>query len=396
MIKKLLNRKNVAALVFSRVLPGVLPKLLPVVVSFGLKKVAEARRERLWMGRDQQERLLGAISDAVLAVDTQGLPLFYNSRFALLFGDKNIQNRRIWKMFLDTEILNAFQSSLKEGKSCSTKAILFEQPLGRYYFTVSVSPLLNEKNKIYGCIGIFHDVTDLKSAEQIRIDFVANVSHELRTPLTAIKGYAETLIEDVRDGRAVAKEYVEAIGRNTDRLLHLINDLLDLSSLESTDTLHRVLVNTEEASLQVLKQIQDRLDFKGQKVKLEATARTVFADPRRLEQVLVNLLDNANKYTPSHGEISIFWEPADGNNVILRIEDTGPGIPPEHQSRLFERFYRVDRARSRELGGTGLGLAIVKHIMQRHGGAIWVKSKPSLGAAFFCQFPGEVVGSDAS
>ena len=362
--------------------------LLSELLSRVLTKEVQARKESLWVNRDQHEKLLDAITDAVLVVDLQGLPLFYNSRFAILFGNRNLQHRRIWKMFLDQEILNAFQSSLRDGKSCSTQAIPFEHSIARQYFSLSVSPLLNHENVIYGAIGVFHDVTELKRAEQIKIDFVANVSHELRTPLTAIKGYTDTLIEDLKNNKAPEKHFVEAIGRNTDRLLDLINDLLDLSSLESTDILHKSDVNTEEITSQTLTQIKGRFDLKKQKITCEYKATKVYADPRRLEQVLVNLLDNANKYTPEGGKVSILWETSDdGLSTLLQIADTGSGISPEHHSRLFERFYRVDRGRSRDLGGTGLGLAIVKHIMQRHGGSVWVKSKMGVGASFFCLFP---------
>ncbi|MGZ3700066.1 MAG: histidine kinase dimerization/phospho-acceptor domain-containing protein, partial [Bdellovibrionota bacterium] len=189
----------------------------------------EARIDALTTERDQQALLLGAISDAVIAVDLEGAPLFYNSRFALLFGEADIQHRRVWKIFLDREILNGFQLALKEGKSTSLAAIPFEMPAGKQFYSVSISSLKKTADSPpYGAVGIFHDVTELKRAEQIRIDFVANVSHELRTPLTAIKGYADTLISDLTEARPVAREFLEVIVRNTDRLMSLIHDLLDL------------------------------------------------------------------------------------------------------------------------------------------------------------------------
>jgi len=335
----------------------------------------------------QQAALMGAISDAILAVDLEGSALFYNSRFAMLFDDKNLQNRKLWKMFLDQELLNAFQAALKDGLTNSVKAIPFDRPDGRQFFSVSVSPLRAESEEIYGAVGVFHDVTDLKRAEQIRIDFVANVSHELRTPLTAIKGYADTLVQDIQEGKPAQSEFLGIIIRNTDRLMALINDLLDLSSLESTDVLHKAVVNTKELTYRVIKQMEGPLKAKNHPVIVEASTESVIADPRRLEQVLVNLLDNANKYTPAGGKLFVSWEQADENSVVLKVHDTGPGINPSHHSRLFERFYRVDKSRSREMGGTGLGLAIVKHIMQRHGGSVWVESSSGKGSTFFCRFP---------
>lgn len=266
------------------------------------------------------------------------------------------------------------------------KATPFLRDGSKRFFSISVAPLRRKSGQIYGAVGVFHDVTELKAAEQIRIDFVANVSHELRTPLTSIKGYTDTLLDDVRAGRPLMKEFLEVIEKNVERLMSLIGDLLDLSSLESTDVMVKTENSTQEVSARVLQQIQGRFLLKGQQVLPVFTAPVVHADSKRLEQVLVNLLDNANKYTPQGGKIFLDWV-IDGNDVLLKVKDDGPGIPTEHQTRLFERFYRVDKARSREQGGTGLGLAIVKHIMQRHDGAAWVESKVGHGATFVCRFP---------
>ena len=228
----------------------------------------------------------------------------------------------------------------------------------------------------------------------MRIDFVANVSHELRTPLTAIKGYTETLQQDleVRPGDLTAastKEFLGIISRNAARLMNLMEDLLDLSSIESTTVLQKDNLGTFEITQRVVKNLQDRFLKKKQILDFSAEAKTVIADPNRLEQILTNLLDNAHKYTPEGGKISVLWEVDrnGGKDVFLKVIDSGPGISLEHQGRLFERFYRVDKARSREQGGTGLGLAIVKHIMQRHEGAVWIESQAGKGSMFVCRFP---------
>jgi two-component system, OmpR family, phosphate regulon sensor histidine kinase PhoR len=337
-------------------------------------------------GLVEQAKLMESSSDAILAVDTLGSPIFYNSRFVVLFGDPSVKTR-IWKMFTQQDVLKAYDSALKSGAPSSAESVPFEGPSGKLFFSVSASPLKRENGEVTGAIGIFHDVTALKRAEQIRIDFVANVSHELRTPLTSIKGYAETLIQDADAGRPTERRFLEAIARNTDRLVHLINDLLDLSALESTDVLQREAINTSEITARVLKNLQGMALAKKQEIRILSEAPEVKADAKRVEQVLVNLLENAVKYTPPAGEISILWENGPEESVLLKVSDTGPGIPLEHQSRLFERFYRVDRARSRELGGTGLGLAIVKHIMQRHEGTVWIESLPGQGSTFICKFP---------
>jgi two-component system phosphate regulon sensor histidine kinase PhoR len=354
-----------------------------------IRRDLAAKTQSLSMEQVELETIMGSISDAILAVDPEGNPLFFNSRFELVFGKEGLRQRhvKLWAIFREPEILNGFQSALKEGRSTDTKAIPLDQKDGpRRFFSLSVSPLRNKEGSIYGAVGIFHDVTELKTAEQMRIDFVANVSHELRTPLTVIKGYADTLILDSKPD-SPNLEYLNSIARNSDRLMNLMNDLLDLSSIESDSIIQKDALSTEEVTFRIVRQLQGAFDAKEQVVKTNCGARTVVADTPRLEQVLVNLLGNANKYTPRGGQITISWEP-EGENVLLKVSDTGPGIPVEHHARLFERFYRIDKARSREQGGTGLGLAIVKHIMQRHEGSVWVESSPGLGSTFYCRFPG--------
>jgi two-component system phosphate regulon sensor histidine kinase PhoR len=166
--------------------------------------------------------------------------------------------------------------------------------------------------------------------------------------------------------------------------------LLELSALESSLLLQKEVISTREISERILKQLAPRLQKKSQSADLKVEALSVTADPNRVEQVLINLLDNASKYTPEGGKITVSWEldRKGGRDTFLKVQDTGPGIPMEHLGRLFERFYRIDKARSREQGGTGLGLAIVKHIMQRHEGAVWVESSPGQGSLFTCRFPG--------
>jgi two-component system phosphate regulon sensor histidine kinase PhoR len=350
-----------------------------------------AKAESLSVEREELATLMGAISDAILAIDTEGKPLFFNSRFALLFGNQEALRERgirLWEMFRVPEILETFRKALDRGQSGEVKAVSIEKEgQSKRFFSVSVAPLRKATGAIYGAVGVFHDVTDLKSAEQIRIDFVANVSHELRTPLTSIKGYTDTILMDVNEGKPVAREFLDIIERNVGRLMNLIRDLLDLSSLESTDVLHKAAINTDEITARIVAQLQSAIESKNQKIfQSSHDAPVVMADPRRLEQVLSNLIENAHKYTPVGGEVRVEWQ-ARPDSVILRVTDNGPGIPPEHHARLFERFYRVDKARSRDQGGTGLGLAIVKHIMQRHDGSAWVESVPGGGASFICRFP---------
>lgn len=230
-------------------------------------------------------------------------------------------------------------------------------------------------------------IVALKRAEKMRIDFVANVSHELRTPLTAIKGYTETLIQDLEEGRPAEPDFLRIILKNSNRLLALIDDLLDLSSIESgADELHRVEVDTEDATSHVIERLANIARAKQSKLETEFQCAQVFADPKRIEQVLTNLAENAIKYSPPGSTIRIIWNSAPGG-VQLTVADNGPGIPAHQLDRLFERFYRLDKGRSREMGGTGLGLSIVKHIMQRHQGTVSVESALGQGTQFRCWFP---------
>jgi two-component system phosphate regulon sensor histidine kinase PhoR len=234
-------------------------------------------------------------------------------------------------------------------------------------------------------------IAALKRAEKMRIDFVANVSHELRTPLTSIKGYTETLIEDLAQGRAADPEFLNIILKNSNRLLSLINDLLDLSAIESgADHLHPALIDLKEFSGTVLDALQHSAEKKNTELTLEVKTPQLIADPKRTEQVLVNLVENAIKYCPMDSKVRITWEEASndqGREILLKVSDNGPGIPEKHLDRLFERFYRIDKGRSREMGGTGLGLSIVKHILQRHHGSIEVESALGRGTTFTCRFP---------
>ena len=355
-----------------------------------IRRDLQKTTESLSLEREELATLMSAITDAVLAVDTDGVPLFYNTRFALNFNQKDLklQDTRIKDViFAPDAIVKAYESALEMGEPAHVEAVPFELVSGRRYFSVSVSPLRRGSEKVYGAVGIFHDVTELKQTEQIRIDFVANVSHELRTPLTAIQGYTETLLQDSAEGRSIGVDFLQVIARNADRLIHLINDLLDLSALEShVDLPAPEELSTTDLTRRIVEQMENKFRRKRHQLVTICNESTVYADPRRIEQVLVNLLDNARKYTPPDGKIFVIWE-SGKNETILKVKDTGPGIAQEHHGRLFERFYRVDKARSREMGGTGLGLAIVKHIMQFHHGSVSIQSVPGSGCSFICKFP---------
>ena len=327
------------------------------------------------------QTILSALSEGIVAIGQDESVLFLNQKLKSIvnYGSES----KIWEIFRDPEILAIFRSAIRDQQSGQ-----LEFKFKNRVYSVSVSPL----KEYSGAVGIFHDVTELKKSDQIRVDFVANVSHELRTPLTAIKGFTDTLTQDVKQGKKVEPEFLDAISRNVERLLSLIGDLLNLSSLESNldalGALKKTTVLTQEVTEHVISQMKAKLDKKNQKIESTFLCSEVLSDPKRLEQVLINLMDNAHKYTPRDGKIEIVWERnAQNGFVTLKVKDNGPGIAEEHLPRLFERFYRVDEARSRDQGGTGLGLAIVKHILQRHGGSVRVSSRLGVGTEFTCEFP---------
>lgn len=341
--------------------------------------------------REELKTLIGAVSDAIFAVDRAEEPLFYNAQFATLFrisgqGSKALSLGEIFRV---PEVLAGYREVLKTGDRRLVAVNLHTNlhALPRH-FSISIAPLkAHDEAVILGAIGVFHDITELKQSEQIRIEFVANASHELRTPLTNVKGYVDTLREDLKSKRYDgAEQFMDIISRNVDRLTLLVSDLLDLSTLESGAELVKSPLSTLEVTDGALRQLDAKRSAKKQVIETHIQCESVRADPRRLEQVIVNLVHNAIKYTPEGSRIDIYWEKT-AEGVIFRVHDNGPGIALEHQPRLFERFYRVDAGRSREQGGTGLGLAIVKHIMIKHGGTARVQSRSGEGSEFICLFP---------
>jgi two-component system phosphate regulon sensor histidine kinase PhoR len=253
----------------------------------------------------------------------------------------------------------------------------------------NAAAMLDREGTQRGSILVFHDLTRLRQLENTRQEFVANVSHELRTPLSLIKGFVETLLDGAKDDPELAGRFLRTIEKHTDRLTYLIEDLLTISRLESGQivmNLHEVELRQEAAK--VIEDLQARATGKSARLQNEVPAElTARADTDRLQQVLFNLIENAIKYGRTEGTVVIGGKRDEAGKVELWVQDNGPGIPADAKERVFERFYRVDRARSRETGGTGLGLSIVKHIVQAHGGEVWLKSELGQGATFYFTLP---------
>jgi len=251
------------------------------------------------------------------------------------------------------------------------------------HIEVSAVPIKSADDEVTGAVVLFHDITELKQLDQIRRDFVANVSHELRTPLSILRGYIEVLFDEPQTSREELTRILSIMERHSKRLQRLVDDLLSLAQLESSQAqLELSVVRMDELFNNLIRDWKEKLAGKNLKVivDLPSEALTLRADGTRLEEVLHNLLDNAVKFSPENGTRC-------GSNVVLSVADTGIGISKEHLPRVFERFYRADKARSRELGGTGLGLAIVKHIAQLHGGGVEAESELGRGTTIRIVLP---------
>jgi len=309
-------------------------------------------------------------------LDKEGRIKLTNESFQRAFENKEVYNKFYWEVMRSPDFNELIKKVIFERKN-QIQEIEFRDK----HYLCSVTFLSSKE----GLVAVLYDITDLKNLERLKKDFVANISHELRTPLTAIKGFVETLEEEEEIKNV---QYLEIIKRHTDRLMNIVNDLLILSELEQTE---KALV-TEDVNLvslaeNILKVFEHKAKEKGIELKLGAAKdlKTVRADPFMLEQMLINLLDNAIKYTEK-GEVLISLTQEDGKSII-EIKDTGIGIPASNLPRIFERFYVVDKSRSKKLGGTGLGLSIVKHIVLLHGGIIDVESSQGIGTKFTIVLP---------
>lgn len=363
-----------------------------------IRKKMKKRRIQLAHEREESKALMSFLADAVISVDRDERVKFFNSRFATQFldseqlrGGEGELDLKLIDVFRDDEILVKIRETLISGQVQSLqKKMLTKLDRGGRYFSVVISPLFEEKNReVYGSLLLFHDITEYKVAEQIRVEFVENASHELRTPLTSIKGFVATARDDAEHGRYdQISDFMRIISKSVDRLIVLVDDLLTISSLERNASLRSDLVVPEELTEEVVEELSPLASEKRIMVKANYLCEPFHADARLLVQVLTNLLGNAIKYIQESGLIEVIWQDSpDRKQIQLIIRDNGPGIAEEHLNRLFERFYRVDKGRSRDVGGSGLGLAIVKHVLQSHGGGIVVKSRLGQGSEFICSFP---------
>jgi two-component system phosphate regulon sensor histidine kinase PhoR len=348
-----------------------------------VEALQDEQRRAAMQNQTQQEVLFNSMVEGLLLLDERGRIQLANRAFANLFGvTMDIRGRTLMEALRLHELAELVNSLDSQQQVLGYELKL--SGLGESWVQINAAAICNGHGERHGTVLVFHDLTRLKQLESVRQEFVANVSHELRTPLSLIKGYVETLLDGARDNPGVATKFLQTIDRNAERLKLLIEDLLTISELESG----RVKLSLQAVSLSPLiaKVIEDYKALaaaKSMKLSNQAPDLAVSADADRLEQVLGNLVDNAIKYGRANGTVTVGGSAKDGGQMEVFVQDDGPGIPPEALERVFERFYRVDKARSREQGGTGLGLAIVKHIIQNHGGRVWATSEPGRGTTFY-------------
>jgi two-component system phosphate regulon sensor histidine kinase PhoR len=294
------------------------------------------------------------------------------------------------------ELYTVVETVLRTGEPLEREIRL--QPGGERVYRVSAVPIRDEGGGQEGAVLVLRDVTQVRQLERMRSEFVANVSHELRTPLTSIRGFAETLREGAAEDPQVRARFLGIIIAEANRLQRLLDDLLTLSYVENRQVeLKAGRAAVEETAAEVVALLGPLAEAKKLELRLNLSSPLppVNVHPDYLRQIMVNLVDNAIKYTPRGGKVEIAAR-VQGQAVQVEVRDTGIGIPAEALPRLFERFFRVDKARSRELGGTGLGLAIVKHLLERHGGSISVRSAPGRGSTFTFTLPTAVEATDPS
>jgi two-component system phosphate regulon sensor histidine kinase PhoR len=369
---------------------GSLSKAISEMGTQSRSKIEEISKEK-----DYLQTILKGMTEGVLVVDGKGRILLVNDALRRLLSlSSDVSDKMPLEIIRNAELEGAIRKAIQDGENIALELDLNKS--GEKTIEINVVSILSSNKRtdednegIRGAIAVFHDITRLKQLEKIRQDFVANVSHELRTPLTTIKGYAETLLEGaLKEDQAF--QFVQVIKRHTDRLTKIVEDLLMLSRIETKEFQLRMeaipLRDFIDDVVEFVKEPAEKKEISLSRNEIPSSL-AVQADRDYLEQILINLLDNAVKYTPEGGKVIVSAIEKDSKEIQFSVEDNGIGIPKEDLSRIFERFYRVDKGRSKELGGTGLGLSIVKHLVQAHGGRVWVESQIGKGSTFYLTLP---------
>lgn len=333
------------------------------------------------------QSIITSVDEGLIIIDRNQHILLINDAAQRLLGLHRKDFARLPDLSREPQIIEAFLSVLTKGQRASVR-IEHANGINKRILRLQTAPLRFSDDHVEGVVGAFIDITHLERLEGIRQAFLANVSHELRTPLTSITAYTETLLDGGLNDKDNALRFLHTIHRNAERMRNLVNDISELSLIESG----AVQLRFDYLSLRsVVNEVFTGLAPRSQKQHVQLRNEVpedsyVMADRRRLEQILTNLIDNAIKFNKPHGEV-VVSSSTTAAFIEIRVRDTGAGIAPEHLPRVFERFYRIDKARSRELGGTGLGLAIVKHLTRAHGGDAELRSEFGQGCEFIIKLP---------
>jgi two-component system phosphate regulon sensor histidine kinase PhoR len=346
--------------------------------------------------RNEFETVLSSMREGVVAVDNTEHIISMNQAASALFecDPAGSQGRDIGEVVRNLPLQQFIRKAISSGEPGEDDIVLYQT--GERTLNLKSSPLLDAGREHIGTLIVINDVTQLRRLENMRKDFVANVSHEIKTPLTAIKGFVETLRQRSVESPAETERFLGIVNKHVDRLNSIIEDLLALSKIEQEDEGNAIQLETgylKDVFQSAVQICRSKAEEKNIDVRFDSDATiTARIDSTLLEQAVVNLLDNAIKHSDPDSTINLNVE-RDDSEVIISVEDQGSGIAQKHLSRLFERFYRVDKARSRQLGGTGLGLAIVKHIAQAHGGHVAVKSMLGKGSRFSIHLPIKIISA---
>jgi len=355
-----------------------------------LNKMAQDIEDKIKEIKTQNQKLTAVFNsmiEGVIVVDKEGRAISVNPTIEKIFGisKKDVEGKIFLEAVRNNDISEVIHDVLRQARSASAELTLM-YPLKKI-FAVSATPIFDDHG-IAGCLVVIHDMTEIRKLETVRSDFVANVSHELKTPLTSIKGFVETLLEGALDDKENNRSFLTIIKEHAERINNLVDDLLSLSHLESKEmTLKKNDIRPRLLVEGIISGFRSQVRKKNIELDNSLPADlSIKADKNRIGQVFTNLIDNAIKFNKEKGLVKIYSQDANGKIKII-VEDSGIGIPEKDINRIFERFYRADKARSRELGGTGLGLSIVKHIVELHGGSVGVESAEGFGSKFWIVLP---------
>ena len=358
---------------------GAVARVLDSSVQELGKRIEELSRDRARM-----EAILSGMVEGVLVVDRQGrLQLVNRAAQEMLHVDVSATGRPYLEVIRHPDIASQLAGALR-GQPVDSRELAILRDPGRTFVARAAAVASGGGG---GAVLVLHDISDLRRADQIRRDFVANVSHELRTPLTAIRGYVEALLDEEPD-EDTTRRFLEIIARHSTRMERLVKDLLRLARLDARqEALEMATCDMQQIFEAIVADLAPAIEAKRQQVSIDVAqdACSLQADPAKLHDVVRNLMENAVNYSPDEAEIHVAAARRN-KSVVITVADSGPGIPPEDLTRVFERFYRVDKSRSRP-GGTGLGLAIVKHLAELHGGKVAAENRPSGGAMFTITLP---------